>query len=161
MTTTPQAKPELSCDDKVDGDLNPPANKPAFTATPFKWKDPSTFPYRGETTQNWVAFEEDIDPQIMKWIQQAIAAKEVIEGQPDTSNPEPKAANDNFVSGGAPIDLWQRRAHPPLPTGLLPPVIEEFARVQGELMGVDLGGLAAAALAVCAAAIPDFHQAPG
>jgi len=64
---------------------------------------------------------------------------------------EPAAANDN----NAPVDLWQRRAHPPLPTGLLPPVIEEFARAQGELMGVDPGGLAAAALAVCAAAIPD------
>lgn len=63
-----------------------------------------------------------------------------------------KVANDNI----APVDLWQRRAHPPLPTGLLPPVIEEFARVQGELMGVDPGGLAAAALAVCAAAVPDF-----
>lgn len=64
--------------------------------------------------------------------------------------PEP-AANDN----NAPVNLWQRRAHPPLPGGLLPPVIEEFAKAQGELMGVDAGGLAAAALAVCAAAIPD------
>ncbi|MET4721138.1 hypothetical protein ABIF63_005244 [Bradyrhizobium japonicum] len=62
-----------------------------------------------------------------------------------------KVANDNI----APVDLWQRRAHPPLPAGLLPPVIEEFALAQGELMGVDPGGLAAAALAVCAAAIPD------
>ncbi|WLB58004.1 DUF3987 domain-containing protein [Bradyrhizobium japonicum] len=61
------------------------------------------------------------------------------------------AANDNVP----PVDLWQRRAHPPLPFGLLPPVIEEFALAQGELMGVDPGGLAAAALAVCAAAIPD------
>jgi hypothetical protein len=42
-----------------------------------------------------------------------------------------------------------------LPTGLLPTVIEDFARVQGEMMGSDPGGLAAAALAVCAAAIPD------
>ncbi len=65
--------------------------------------------------------------------------------------PEPEAANDN----NAPVNLWQRRAHPPLPEGLLPPVIEQFARAQGELMGVDAGGLAAAALAVCAAAIPD------
>jgi hypothetical protein len=63
----------------------------------------------------------------------------------------PAAANDNV----GPVDLWQHRAHPPLPAGLLPPVIEEFARAQGELMGVDPGGLAAAALAVCAAAIPD------
>jgi Protein of unknown function (DUF3987) len=64
-------------------------------------------------------------------------------------NPAP--ANDN----AGPVDLWQHRAHPPLPADLLPPVIEEFARAQGELMGVDAGGLAAAALAVCAAAIPD------
>jgi len=38
---------------------------------------------------------------------------------------------------------------------LLPPVIEEFAFIQGETMGADPGGLGAAALAICAAAIPD------
>lgn len=54
-----------------------------------------------------------------------------------------------------PVDLWQHRAHPPLPAGVLPAPIEEFARSQAELMGIDPGGLAAAALAVCAAAIPD------
>lgn len=66
-----------------------------------------------------------------------------------------KPANDNFASNSAPIDLWAHRKHPPLPTGLLPPIIEDFARTQGDLMGVDPGGLAMAALAVCAAAIPD------
>jgi len=66
-----------------------------------------------------------------------------------------KPANDNFASDTAPIDLWAHRKYPPLPTGLLPPIIEEFARTQGDLMGVDPGGLAMAALAVCAAAIPD------
>lgn len=66
-----------------------------------------------------------------------------------------KPANDNFASDSTPIDLWQHRANPPLPTGLLPPIIEAFARTQGDLMGVDPGGLAMAALAVCAAAIPD------
>jgi hypothetical protein len=60
------------------------------------------------------------------------------------------ADNDN-----RPIDLWAEREHPSLPTGLLPPVIEEFARTRGEQMGVDPGGLAMAALTVCAAAIPD------
>jgi hypothetical protein len=54
-----------------------------------------------------------------------------------------------------PVDLWGRFDPPPLPTGLLPGVIEDFARVQGKLMGADPSGLAAAALAVCAAAIPD------
>ncbi len=147
--TDAQAKIETR-DDNVDDDINPPAaNKPAFIGTPYEWKDPSTLPHRGETTQNWVAFEEDIDPQIMEWMRQAMAAREIIESD------APQPANDNLASDSAPVDLWQRRAHPPLPSGLLPPIIEGFARVQGELMGVDPGGLAAAALAVCAAAIPD------
>lgn len=62
----------------------------------------------------------------------------------------PVAANDN-----APIDPWKKRQAPELPRGLLPRVIEEFATAQAELMGADPGGLAMAALAVCAAAIPD------
>ncbi|MBJ3783858.1 DUF3987 domain-containing protein [Devosia sediminis] len=55
----------------------------------------------------------------------------------------------------APVDIWAERARPTLPANLLPPVIETFARRQGELMGVDPGGLAMAALTVAAAAIPD------
>ena len=51
--------------------------------------------------------------------------------------------------------MWGRFDPPELPSGLLPPTIESFAREQGAMMGVDPGGLAAAALAVCAAAIPD------
>ena len=39
--------------------------------------------------------------------------------------------------------------------GLLPPVLEQWAMIQGETMGSDPGGLAVASLAVCAAAIPD------
>ncbi|KRE04728.1 hypothetical protein ASE61_07360 [Bosea sp. Root670] len=62
----------------------------------------------------------------------------------------PTPDNDN-----APIDLWAEYERPSLPEGLLPPVIERFARDRGAQMGVDPGGLAAAALAVCAAAIPD------
>lgn len=72
----------------------------------------------------------------------------------------PAAANDNAPSSCEaatirPVDPWLQRKHPPLPSGLLPSPIEDFARSQGEIMGVDPGGLAAAALAVCAAAIPD------
>jgi hypothetical protein len=55
----------------------------------------------------------------------------------------------------APIDLWGKLDPPELPRGLLPDVIERFAVTQGELMGVDPGGLAVAALTVCAATIPD------
>lgn len=65
----------------------------------------------------------------------------------------PIAANDN-----APIDLWAERDKPSLPAGLLPRVIEEFARSRADQMGVDPGGLAVAALAACAAAIPDDIQ---
>jgi Protein of unknown function (DUF3987) len=54
-----------------------------------------------------------------------------------------------------PIDLWGHLNPPELPHGLLPAVIEQFAFEQGEVMGVDPGGLAVAALTVCAAAIPD------
>ncbi|WP_162244719.1 DUF3987 domain-containing protein [Aureimonas sp. Leaf454] len=66
--------------------------------------------------------------------------------------PRTTAANDNESD---PVDPWARAKHPPLPDGLLPPVLERFAKVKAETMGVDPGGVAAATLAVCAAAIPD------
>lgn len=61
-------------------------------------------------------------------------------------------ANDNRPR---PIDLWERASRPPLPAGLLPDVIANFASIQADLMGADPAGLAMAALATCAAAIPD------
>ncbi|MFN4089348.1 MAG: DUF3987 domain-containing protein [Alphaproteobacteria bacterium] len=54
-----------------------------------------------------------------------------------------------------PVDLWRRHEPPDLPAGLLPDVIERFARTTGKTMGADPGGIAAAALAVCAAATSD------
>lgn len=54
-----------------------------------------------------------------------------------------------------PTDLWGLFAPPDLPRGLLPKVIEDFAFTQGDVMGADAGGIAAAALCVCCAAIPD------
>jgi hypothetical protein len=54
-----------------------------------------------------------------------------------------------------PVDLWAKFDPPPLPTGLLPQVIECFAFEQGELMGADPSGLAMAAQTVCTAALPD------
>lgn len=76
------------------------------------------------------------------------ASEHAAEGdQPET---ETKANSDN-----QPIDLWAEWARPSLPRGLLPPIIEEFAFTEAVTMGVDAGGLAAAALAACAAAIPD------
>jgi Protein of unknown function (DUF3987) len=55
----------------------------------------------------------------------------------------------------APVDLWGQFDPPPLPRGLLPETIERFAFAQGAMMGADPAGLAVAALAVCAAVIPD------
>jgi hypothetical protein len=54
-----------------------------------------------------------------------------------------------------PIDLWAKLTPPLLPRGFLPDVIERFAFDQGASMGCDPAGLAASALAICAAAIPD------
>jgi hypothetical protein len=69
------------------------------------------------------------------------------------------AANDNIPppieNEAAPVDPWAEAKRPSLPLGLLPGVIEDYALVLGTFMGVDPGGVAAAALTVCAAAIPD------
>lgn len=54
-----------------------------------------------------------------------------------------------------PVDLWSKLSPPSLPTGLLPRQIEAFALNEAEQMGADPAGIAMAALAVCAAAIPD------
>ena len=54
-----------------------------------------------------------------------------------------------------PVDLWGIFSPPALPTGLLPKVIEDFARVQAAVMGADPAGLAVAALVVAGAAIKD------
>jgi hypothetical protein len=62
------------------------------------------------------------------------------------------AGDDEAV---VPVDLWAKFEPPPLPRGLLPTIIEDFAFEQGELMGADPAGLAMAALAVCAAVTPD------
>lgn len=64
--------------------------------------------------------------------------------------PGPAPKSDDDV-----VDLWGCFPAPRLPAGLMPAIIEEFACVQGEMMGADPAGIAAAALGACAAAIPD------
>ena len=61
-------------------------------------------------------------------------------------------ANDEWPE---PVDLWAHYSAPSLPEGLLPDVIERFARKHCEVMGADPAGLAMAALTVCATAISD------
>lgn len=55
----------------------------------------------------------------------------------------------------APVDLWQRYEAPPLPRGVLPAVIEDFAFGHATAMGADPAGLGMAALCVAGAAISD------
>ncbi|WP_244553376.1 AAA family ATPase [Nitrobacter vulgaris] len=60
---------------------------------PYKWIDPSTLPHRGETTQNWIAFDEDVDPEIMeRWRQRYAGACEANDLAADNDNELPAAA---------------------------------------------------------------------
>jgi len=54
-----------------------------------------------------------------------------------------------------PTNLWAQYPPPPFPRGLLPPIIERFATIRADMMGVDPGGIAMAALAACCAVIRD------
>lgn len=54
-----------------------------------------------------------------------------------------------------PVDLWDTIGAPPLPRGLLPKVIEEFAFCMAHHMGADASGIAMAALTAAGAAISD------
>lgn len=54
-----------------------------------------------------------------------------------------------------PVDLWAKSKHPELPEGVLPSIIEEYAKTIADQMGVDPGAVAASALAACAGALSD------
>ena len=73
----------------------------------------------------------------------------------DVSEVPPANQASGQLVGVEPIDLFATSEPPPLPSGLLPGIIEDFARIQSELMGADPAGLAMAALAVSAAAVTD------
>ncbi|MCH8467499.1 MAG: DUF3987 domain-containing protein [Roseinatronobacter sp.] len=68
------------------------------------------------------------------------------------------AKSQEPVSDADPVDLWGSFDPPELPGDLLPPIIDQFARANGDQMGADPAGLAVAALVTCAAAIPDKVQ---
>ena len=90
------------------------------------------------------AFGEEVARQIAEWLDYEGS----IGGDEAEVNAEPTEPIE-------PVDLWGSFEPPTLPRGLLPKLIEDYALAQGETMGVDPGGVAMAALAVCAAAIPD------
>lgn len=54
-----------------------------------------------------------------------------------------------------PVDLWGQFEPPPLQSGILPPVLENYVWPTAERMGADPAGLAMAGLVAFAAAIPD------
>jgi hypothetical protein len=74
-----------------------------------------------------------------------------IKPQQDQQHPE---RSERPATLPEPIDLWAQFDPPELPRDVLPPIIEQFARERGEIMGADPAGLAMSALTVCAAAIP-------
>jgi Protein of unknown function (DUF3987)/Bifunctional DNA primase/polymerase, N-terminal/Primase C terminal 2 (PriCT-2) len=79
----------------------------------------------------------------------------------DEANPNWRRQFDEAVDpidGADPVDLFDKFDPPPLPRGLLPPIIEDFARQESEAMGSDPACLAMAALTVCAAVTPDRVQ---
>lgn len=59
-----------------------------FTATPFEYKDPTTLPPIGMRADGPAL--EEIDPKIMGWMLQAVAAREIIE-----ASSRQASANDN------------------------------------------------------------------
>ena len=72
------------------------------------------------------------------------------------AGPEEQARGAEAAANSAdPVDLWAKFDPPPLPRGLLPQVIEDFAFDRSMTMGCDMSGIAVGALVVCAAAIPD------
>jgi Protein of unknown function (DUF3987)/RepB DNA-primase from phage plasmid len=83
---------------------------------------------------------------------------------PPPDDPQPQSSDDDDddeevigkISWPRPVDLWGNFNPPPLPKGLLPPLIEEFAFTESENMGCDPAGLAMAALTTSAAATPDY-----
>ena len=74
-----------------------------------------------------------------------------VRAEPDEWGQEGPQSDDEVE----PVDLWALFPPPSLPRGVLPPAIEDFAFAKGGIMGADPGGLAVAALAVCAGALTD------
>jgi hypothetical protein len=77
---------------------------------------------------------------------------------PKTQPAEAPAPAPMASSGMMPVDLWASFPPPDLPAGLLPKVIENYARAEAKTMGADVAGIAMGALTVCAATISGSIQ---
>jgi hypothetical protein len=115
-----------------------------------------------DLTKFWSDIEESND--ITDWFAAGHTVEELwqhVEAAPDYmpgGNDNDDRSPPEVLEVIEPIDLWGQFDPPPLPSGLLPNIIEQFAHEEGDLTGADLSGLAVAALAVCAAALPDHRQ---
>ncbi len=98
-----------------------------------------------------MASHNDRDP----WTPEKITKKVERGLQDGKGNPRSAPDQSNSEPWPEPVDLWASPKAPSLPEGLLPTVIEDFARAKGESMGCDPAGIAMAALACCAGAISD------
>ena len=99
--------------------------------------------HRPEEAALWLCNKIGASPKSLGWEDHNEAVENVKLFAEQSDDPETR-----------PVDLWSELATPSLPDGCLPIVIENLAKHQAKLMGVDPGGMAMAALTVCAAAIP-------
>ncbi|HEY6615993.1 MAG TPA: DUF3987 domain-containing protein, partial [Vicinamibacterales bacterium] len=126
--------------DKYDADATEKKWNAFHGSPPTNLTDGSFIYLAGEADPNWRWPEEDDDAPVEEW----------------TIKPKAKAANGTAVpSGVVPVDLWGTFNTPELPHGLLPPVIEKYARAYATLQGSDPSGFAMGALTACCAVIPD------
>ena len=101
---------------------------------------------RADDAALWLCSKIGIDPKRLGWDDGAVENINLFAEAKQEQSTDPEAR---------PVDLWAELATPSLPDGCLPKAIEDLAKHQAKLMGVDPGGMAMAALTVCAAAIPD------
>ena len=128
------------------------------------WARKSKKKYHGGTYERWANYNKYPPTRIgagsiFHWADKADPnwRMNIEAEQNKTEKPPPSTiGTEPSKSEPIPVDLWAKFDPPPLPIGLLPKVIEDFALEQSELIGADPSGLAMAALAVSAAALPDY-----
>ena len=120
--------------------------------TTEKWRVFSKSPPTHVSTGSFIYLANEADPD---W-----RANEPADDTPAEEWTIKPKTNGKTVSAskdmGTPRDLWDTFTNPPpLPLGLLPPVIEKCALAYARLQGSDPAGFAMGALMACAAVIPN------
>ena len=119
-------------------------------ATEKKWNAFHGSPPTGLTDGSFIYLAGEADPD---WRTGAEGETDDAPAQEWTIKPKAQASSKDM---GEPRDLWDTfRSPPPLPPGLLPPIIEKTANAYARLQGSDPAGFAMGALMACAAVIPN------